>query len=43
VGSAVGEEDRTVAGQSEMTFGLLDGAQAATHADELLALRAGGS
>jgi GNAT superfamily N-acetyltransferase len=29
-----------VAGQSEITFGLLDGTQAAAHADELRALRA---
>jgi ribosomal protein S18 acetylase RimI-like enzyme len=35
------EEDGTVAGQSEITFQLLDGAQAGVHASELEALRTG--
>jgi ribosomal protein S18 acetylase RimI-like enzyme len=35
-----GDTDGTVADQSEITFRLLDGAQAATGEDELLALRA---
>ena len=40
MGFRPGEEDGTVAGESEITFELLDGTQAAAHADELRALHA---